>query len=339
MHLQVFSRTKEPALLTAPVGKGGEATVYTLNDRADVLVKVYHDTVLRKRGTLLQEKVEAMMGLPVNAPLSWPRMSVFDADGQWVGYAMRRAEGVIMPMMMNPVLVKRYFPGMDRMQIVTYLLAYLKALQAIHQQGILVGDYNPQNVLCQPGTSRVTLIDCDSFQIEARGKSYPCPVMTADMSPIEHHGLDSANIRRTLQSERFSMAIILFKALMLGRHPYDIVGGADPVSNMRSGQFAYGKGNTGIPKGPWYNIWSHMPYRLKNLFIGTFTEGARNPDARPTVEQWTEALKIYQIEIEKGWHNREIAPAQPKSDHYRGRQSVEQVSVSQEYIPGPSGNQ
>lgn len=43
MHLQVFSRTKEPALLTAPVGKGGEATAYALNDRADALVKVYHD--------------------------------------------------------------------------------------------------------------------------------------------------------------------------------------------------------------------------------------------------------------------------------------------------------
>lgn len=109
---------------------------------------------------------------------------------------------------------------------------------------------------------------------------------------------------------------------MLGRHPYDIVGGADPVTNLKIGNFAYGIGNTGIPPGPWFNIWSHMPHRLKTMFITVFTEGATDPSKRPNLSDWKETLEIYGKEITKGWHKSDVRPSQPKEKGYKGTKPI-----------------
>lgn len=101
--------------------------------------------------------------------------------------------------------------------------------------------------------------------------------------------------------------------LMLGRHPYDMLDGEDPVKNLQSGKFAYGKGNSGIPKGQWYNIWSHMPYKIKTLFIQSFTEGVKQPEKRVTIETWLAHLRIYERDLNKGYHAIEIIPAAPKN--------------------------
>ena len=107
-------------------------------------------------------------------------------------------------------------------------------------------------------------------------------------------------------------------ALMLGRHPYDIVGGSERAENLRKGDFPYGKGNRGIPRGRWYNIWSHMPHKVKSLFIRTFMEGSNDPAERGTLEQWVEVFDIYRKEIAKGWHEVAMEPAEPKKSEYRG---------------------
>lgn len=105
---------------------------------------------------------------------------------------------------------------------------------------------------------------------------------------------------------------------MLGRHPYDVIGGTDPVKNLCNGQFPYGQDGKGIPKGQWYNIWSHMPYKLKSLFIQTFKDGASDPSKRASIDEWLRELKQYRKEMEKGWHAVEIIPSHPKEKSYRG---------------------
>lgn len=123
---------------------------------------------------------------------------------------------------------------------------------------------------------------------------------------------------------KFVAYIIAFWDLCITkwRHPYDIVGGEDPVSNLREGRFAYGRGNSGVPVGAWYNIWSHMPHRLKSMFITTFTEGAGDISKRPTIEEWMKELDIYLNEMNKGWHEVAIKPEKPKSNVYLGARST-----------------
>ncbi|QDZ26580.1 kinase [Noviherbaspirillum sp. UKPF54] len=317
----VYSSEREPQQLGELLAKGGEGEIYPLRDRPEILIKIYHDAILKKRGKDLQDKVQAMRQvteLRNNRKLSWPLIPVYDAQQRWVGYAMYRAKGIPMAKLAHAMLYQKNFPGLNRRKVAGYLLNLLETTRFLHNHGVMIGDCNLQNILCDPNSEDVVLIDCDSYQLSVSGKHYPCPVGMADMTPKEQQGKDFSKVLRTEESEAFSIAIIMFMSLMLGRHPYDIQGGTERAENLRRAAFAYGKGNKGIPKGRWYNIWSHMPHKLKELFIRTFTDGAEAPQHRATLAEWIEALTLYRKEIDKGWHEVAMAPTEPKKSEYRG---------------------
>lgn len=312
----VYSRIGEPQSLAKRLAKGGEGEIYPLQKKSDVVVKHYNQEVLAKNHTNLISKISLMQQLrPAfkGRNMSWPAIPVYDEQQQWIGYAMPMIEGRTFRSLAHAMLYKKYAPNLTREHIVIMLLDFLQQVEFLHNHDVMIGDYNLNNFMWHPQKFTVGFIDCDSYQIRHQGKYFPCLVGSPDLTAPEHHQKAYKDIVRTLESEQFSIAIILFMCLMLGRHPYDILDGEDPVKNLQSGKFAYGKGNRGIPKGPWYNIWSHMPYRLKTLFIQTFTEGARDPSRRASIADWTEALQVYQKEMKKGFHSTEIVPNQPKS--------------------------
>lgn len=323
----------EVQLSDNPIASGGEASVYAVKKWDRVVVKIYHDQVLAKREKELRRKIDAMstdqkfskFKKDENYGLSWPHFAVYDDHGRWRGYAMRRANGVIMSKLAHAMAYKEHFPNLDRLSIASYLLNLLGTIEELHSLGVMIGDYNLENFLCVPNSSEIHLIDCDSWQVDTKNGTFYCPVTVPDMIPRELQGKDLSTVRRTPESEYFSISILIFKTLMLGRHPYDVVGGADPVSNIKNGYFPYGKGGGGIPKGPWYNIWSHLPFKLKELFIRTFKDGALDPSKRASISEWIDKLKIYKREMEKGRHDIHIKPDSPKSSNYRGKQSISNV--------------
>lgn len=329
MTLSVRDAAGNSVLLAdEPFAQGGEAAIHTVLQHPNVVVKLYHPRILEKRADALQTKIEAMVTDPRLAhfkqhqSLAWPRLLVFDGQpgGQWRGYAMRRADGVRLNVLAHAMAYREHFPNLDRPAVVSYLLNLLAVVQHLHAAKVMIGDYNLANFLCNPASHAVTLIDCDSWQLDAAGKTFYCPVAAPDMLAPELHGKELGKTSRPIESELFSLAIVLFKALMLGRHPFDVVGGASPVENIRNGYFPYGKGGGGIPKGPWFNIWSHLSYSLKEQLIHTFREGSQTPSARTPVAHWIELLHVYRGEIHRGWHSSEIRPAEPKSKGYKGSQ-------------------
>jgi DNA-binding helix-hairpin-helix protein with protein kinase domain len=335
MSLIVRNRAGENVQLAdTPIAQGGEAAVYGVPDHPGAVVKLYHPHVLQKRGETLPAKIEAMCTDPRLAQfkqdkkLAWPIFPVWDAEGRWRGYAMRKVGGERMTVLAHAMAYRAKFPHLDRPALAGYLLDLVRTLQRLHDAGVMVGDYNLANFLCDPQGQTLALIDCDSWQVQAAGKTFRCAVAAPDMLAPELQGKELSKLNRTLPSEYFSLAILIFKTLMLGRHPYDVVGGAGPVENIRKGYFPYGVGAGGIPKGSWYNIWSHLPYALKELFIHTFNEGAQNPAQRASLKDWANMLAVYLREMKRGWHSTEIKPATPKSKAYRGTQSISQPCVN-----------
>lgn len=331
MSLTVRSPAGESVSLSdTPFAQGGEAVVYAVPRFPGAVVKLYHPQVLEKRRDSLRAKIDAMAGAPElsrfrqRAGLAWPKFSVFDEGGQWRGYAMSKADGKRMNVLAHFKAYGEHFPGLDRPELVRYMLSLLGSIEALHQTGVMIGDYNPANFLCEPTSGTVTLIDSDSWQFTTTGKIFRCPVAAPDMLAPELQGKELGKINRTLESEHFSLAILLFKMLMLGRHPYDVIGGTGPVENIGKGHFPYGLGGGGIPKGVWFNIWSHLPYKLKEQFVRTFREGARHPAERTSTGEWIVLLKLYQREMARGWHDTQLKPAAPKAKDYRGSQSISQ---------------
>lgn len=319
----VYTPDGTPANLGSEIGGGGEGTVYEVQtntpNQNNILVKIYHNTQKQKT---LEKKIDTMRVMPIRDEkfISWPISPVFDVNKNWVGYAMRRISGVPAFYLAHPYLYNKdkYFPNANRGLVVNALIDLLKKIDLLHKEKVFIGDYNLNNIFFDPKTYKAYLIDCDSYQV----KGFPCPVGSPDMTPKEHQGKKFDQITRTLESEYFSIAIVLFKCLMLGRHPYDIVGGADPVENLKNGNFPYGKGKNGkenIPKGNWYNIWSWMPHYMKNCFIQTFTDGADNPKARVTTKEWIDNLTRYRNDLNKGYFgDGEMCPQHPKSSEYNG---------------------
>lgn len=311
--------------------QGGEAAVHAVPRFPGVVVKLYHPQVLQKRDDALRAKIEAMVSDPFLAKfkqhpgVAWPRFSVFDEGNQWRGYAMRKADGVRMSVLAHAMAYREHFPNLDRPALTGYLLNMVSTLRELHAAGVMVGDYNPANFLCLPGSPAVTLIDCDSWQVNAAGKTFHCPVAAPDMLPPELLGAELSTVLRTTESELFALAILVFKVMMLGRHPFDVVGGESPLANIGKGYFPYGLGGGGIPKGPWFNIWSHLPYKLKEQLVRTFKDGTRNSAERTTLTEWVDLLSLYQREMSRGWHNTQIKPSAPKSGQYRGSQSISQA--------------
>ena len=305
-----------PLSLAAPIGTGGEGAVYIAprpGDGKEIAVKVFNDRKLGESRDFLSRKITAMVemgkangkALVRHPMLAWPQLPVYDQNGRWVGYAMKRAQGKPL-ILANPMSYHEHFPGMNREKTVLMLAKLLNAAKVLHNHEVFIGDVNPSNVLWD-GEGDPCWIDIDSFQVAApNGERFPCPVGRPEMTPPEHLGqsrnygnINYAAIVRTRESDLFSLAILVFQCLMLGRYPYDHIGGGSPVENLRKGRFPYVQGGAvpgthgGIPKGPWHKIWTHYTYKLKQLFVRTFVDGALAPSKRPSADEWVKELRGY----------------------------------------------
>lgn len=304
--------------------KGGEGAIYPLIENRNCLVKAYHadGRSMQGLGHLRKEKISYMLGMQnlVDDPrYAWPRLNVFDDYHTWLGYAMRKVDGHILQTLCQPQLLSERFPNWKRQNLVRTCINLILGIEKLHQNNVILGDINPANMLVD-NSSRISFIDCDSYQVKSLGKIYTCPVgIPMYLAPELINAGNLSSITRTAEQELFSVAIILFKILMLGRHPYDRIGGADPVENLKSGRLAFGYDcGERFSKGPWHRIWSHLPYKMKNLFIQTFKDGHKDVSKRVNLGDWLACLSIYENEIEKGWHENEIIPSKAKeSKHYK----------------------
>ncbi len=329
---EVFDPNGTPQTLGRMIARGGEGSIYELATIPDVLVKIYHDFAMQKaleRG--MPDKIELMRGMveiTENKSFAWPRISVFDSNRKWIGYAMRRAKGHMLQTVCQPQLVRERLSYWKRRDLVATCISLLDGFKSMHENNVLMGDVNPANLMLSPKDKKVFFIDCDSYQVAKGGKIHICPVGIPMYQPPEilSSGYFS-RICRTVENELFSVAVILFKILTVGAHPYSHINGADPISNIKSGRCPLGKGsNFSMPKGPWYVIWSHLPSKVKSEFITTFRDGHRNPRRRTSIARWRDVMEVYAREIEKGWHSDEIFPKQKKLSEYRGVQNDNQYN-------------
>ena len=114
-----------------------------------------------------------------------------------------------------------------------------------------------------------------------------------------------------LEQEYYDLAVLLFMVLLPGKHPFSPGTGSGPGDKVRLLEFPYplGKqrGSRRTPGAPWKYIWSHLPYRIKQMFYSVFNENARIPPG-----EWVGALRDYLRLLESGYLSDEIFPAGQK---------------------------
>lgn len=167
----------------------------------------------------------------------------------------------------------------------------------IHRSGnyVLV-DLKPQNILVTD-TGKISVIDLDSIQIASNGKVvYSGPVATPEYIPPEgmtQNPNGSDYIAETW--DRFSLGVIFYQILM-GLHPYTGTGLRQYRNfntleeKITQGLFPFGKKARFVRPATPHQKFRQLPRYLQKMFIDCFDTGHRDPEKRPTANDWGEAL-------------------------------------------------
>lgn len=299
-------KTGKRFTLGKPIASGGEGTVYHLQNNALVVAKLYHAAARTQERRIKLERllskqisIKEMVRLRIALPLD----ILQDAHGLFAGFVMPRLDALPLRVaLFSKQRCARYFPNMERVELTNFAIGFVKQLQFLHRKGIYVGDINPLNVLIErQNPSHGWLIDADSFQVD----SLPCPVGTDLFTPPRLQGCDFKQTLRCAEDEAFSMAIMLFMILMMGKHPYAKIGGESPAKNIAKMDFPYPLhgGMAEVPKGEWGYIWTHFNRELKSAFVDVFTGKRHYSDTN-----WLKLLEKYRHVVSKGYFSKKLYP-------------------------------
>jgi DNA-binding helix-hairpin-helix protein with protein kinase domain len=291
------------SLSARPMGRGGQAAIFAVDEDDHLVVKLYYEPtgeIVRRLVAMLALHARGDLALGEHAGrfrFAWPGALIADPDaGKVLGFAMRRfdvRDDLPIAALFSRRLRTKLFPGTDWRFVLT-LARNLSALMArLHEQGMLVGDVSHRNLLTNR-SGVLTLLDCDSLQFTdpLSGEHFPSTVVTPEYAPSEVQVRPQA--ARTVASDRFGLAVLVCRLLLLGNHPFmgfptGAAEDTDIPQNIRSGAtYVSAEGDVEVPVGALDK--TLLPPKVARLAGAAFAEGHMDPKRRPTAREWVNAL-------------------------------------------------
>lgn len=287
--------------LGSELGKGGEATVYEVAGEARLVAKIFATPNLLKA-----DKLRAMLAntAPPSSVCAWPTSTLHNGRGALpIGYLMPKIEKAFaLDSIISPSQRKRDLPLADWRFIVHAARNLADGVAEIHRHHYVVGDLNENNVRVTTA-GEIRFIDCDSFQIPAGSRILRCEVATLLYWPPELQGMNADAIDRAPNHDAFALAVLIFRMLFLGRHPYagKYLGRGDSpdIPNLiAQHRFAFGARASQLQVAP-----PPESLRLHQIpdTLGTLFERAFAPEAprgaRPTPTEWMSGLDALAKEL------------------------------------------
>ena len=312
------------------LGQGAEGTVHLVRHSPDTAVKIWTDSSQAKE---LARKIRAMTQNPPwlrpdtnrqHPPAAWPTGIITDQNGSPLGFAMPALD----PNQYRSIF--NYFNPQARSQLHSrpndQTLASIganlaAAVAALHHAGHVIGDVNELNTMVGP-QGQVTLVDADSMQVKdpQTGRLWRCTKGRDDYTPPRLQGTTLRDHDRTPDDDRFGLAVLIFKLLMDGQHPFASTSPLEAIANITLAQkirqeyYPYNEsGHTPQehrPSVPYQHAWQDLDFNLRHLFRRAFDPDARVLGARPTPEEWQEEL--LRTSRNPAPRRRRPAPAMPR---------------------------
>lgn len=285
-----YGSTGKILVLKKAISSGGEGKIYETNTQ--YIAKIYNKITKRK-----YEKLQLLFRKNLSySGICFPKEPLYNDRNEFVGFLMNPAKGKELrrSVFMKPLMFQ-YFPDWKKKDTVQLSITILKAIRYLHNNGIIIGDINPSNILVESPLS-VWFVDADSFQVD----DFPCPVGTVPFTPpeLQNNQKKYSEYLRTVGNENFAIATLLFMIMLPGKTPYSQQGGEDQATNIVKMDFSYPLGensNKKTPDGPWRFMWSHLSYKIKDAFYNTFrAEGKYSTErTRLSVNDWLSLFEEY----------------------------------------------
>jgi serine/threonine protein kinase len=285
--------------LKQKLASSGEGTVWTTSS-SGFLAKLYHQPTRDRI-----DKLRVMVAHPPQNPMrhhhhitfAWPQDILIDAQGNSLGFLMPEiVDGVKMSVIYNPKLRSRKAPRFNWYYLHTAALNFALALKSLHEEGYIVGDIKPQNLLVN-NRALISVIDTDSFQVRdpLNQTLYRCLVGSEGFTPVELLGKELSKVDQVEVHDRFRLGVMVY-LLLFGDQPFKgkWVGRGEspqPSELIRQGFWPYAP-NSQVQPGPSTIPLSILHPQLQVCFQRCFTAGHRDPQERPSAEEWGEALKL-----------------------------------------------
>lgn len=271
------------------IAVGGEGAVYEVLEDRRLVAKVYRSTISEKALASRSEKIQSMIDNPVFCPnrngfgtrLVWP-IEKLTFQNSFCGFLMPRVPGIAKPL--NEVILSKNRPWDFKLYC---CLNLARLVSNVHNSGHIIGDFNPTNFFVS-ADSTVVAIDTDAYTIyDARtDRLYKCTVGIAE------YVLPGLTSGFTKDSDRFALAIILFRLLMDGYHPFHgkKANDIEVIPFMRKRVFPYDPRCEEAVTPDGAPTLDRIPVKLRRLFLDTFSNQSGTSPSMPTAERWCEEL-------------------------------------------------
>ena len=300
-RITVMDENHIPLILISSGKSGGEGEIWYVEGDDTVCVKLFHP---HRISSDLEEKLKFMQLNPFLTPpdtdLCWPKGRVSDQgmDGRFLGYIMKRLDTESY----KPAHLWYDSGDMDELFGFKATSRLASLVNSIHKSGHCIGDLRENNLFVSR-TGEVCLIDTDSFQISSSDSSriWFCKVGTGEYLPPEilDGSFNLQEINR-LYADRFALAVLIFKFLMKGVHPYQAKGSLiddapSTTDKILRGYFAFEGKTIGLTPPGYAPSYERLPPDIRALFHESFVRGHGNPKARPDAGRWMTVLGGGQI--------------------------------------------
>ncbi|MCF8450237.1 MAG: protein kinase [Taibaiella sp.] len=280
------------------LGKGGEGSVYELNNHKELVLKKYNEPLSAEK----IQKIELMVAMrspDIETYAAWPIDLALDNTGAVCGFVMKKLTGYVpLHHVFSPMDRKKMFPDKGYNFLVHVGRNIATAFYKLHEAGLVVGDVNEGNLLIS-SSGIANFIDCDSFQVKNNDSYYFCEVGVPRYTPPELLKKSTfEKVVRTTNTDNFSLAVLLFQLLFLGRHPFagKHKGAADidEETAIRQQQFAYSVVNQKKKLTPPPDS---LPINNLPLDIVTCFHRAFEQEERPQPTEWIKMLDALLAEM------------------------------------------
>ena len=310
--------------LNNDLGNGGEGIVYDILNDSRQVAKIYKSSHFKSKNErdTTERKLKAMLAMNLSGYVdnkllfTWPQDILYD-NGMMVGFIMPKINSSlkIYSIYRMGSDVKKIYPKFTWKYSVQFAYNLAWVVQYLHRNGIVVGDFNQNNICVDTKSSAVILIDCDSFDITDpnTGEHFPCTVGFSEVLAPELQTIGNLRYGNfTKESDNFSLAIHIFRLLMKNADPFGgIIASGLSTSSIRqnqaivNGECQYVR-NVGKIIPEWSPELNAMPPEVQSLFDKTFnytaTTAIQRRGRRATAKEWCDALFPYA----KGGFNKKL---------------------------------